>query len=246
MAPTKSPISIRATSGRPKAACTARSEVEPVAAATCFEAGGTSDVDAAMNAVDPGRAAERHDHAGRAENGEATHDAETRIERLFRDRLTPGNRDRDDRVGAGPALGGKFGDRLGDHRPRHRIDRRLAHRQREPGPGDRADPLAGTKQDAGTGAARSTRARTRQPWVTSGSSPASLTIPAVAQPSCRAASATGRVASPPRGNARSPPPAPPRRAGGPSDLGCRGRTGAGRPAPAQPLGHARASPLFLA
>ena len=46
-----------------------------------------------------------------------------------------------------------FGDGVADHAPRHRIDRRLAGRQRQAGPRDRADALAGAKRHAGAGRA---------------------------------------------------------------------------------------------
>ncbi len=149
----------------------------------------------------------------------------------------PGNRDRDDRVGAGPALGGKLGDRLGDHRPRHRIDRRLAHRQREPGPGDRADPFAGTKEDAGTGIGPLDPGAHEAAMGHIGIIAGILDDPGrgPAFVPCCLGHRQGRLAAArqPHGHRRRRRHAEQE---APCDLGCRGGTGAGRPAAAQHLG----------
>ena len=72
------------------------------------------------------------------------------------------------------------------HLPRHRIDRRLARRHRQPGPRHGADARPGRNVHAAARRARRTVASTSAPWVTSGSSPASLITPAVAAPSSSA------------------------------------------------------------
>ena len=50
-------------------------------------------------------------------------------------------------------IAGRLGDCLGDHLARHRIDRRLAGRDRQAGPRHRADAGAGLEGDAGAGRA---------------------------------------------------------------------------------------------
>ena len=66
---------------------------------------------------------------------------------------------------------------------RHRVDRGLAGRQRQAGPGHGADALAGAEDHARRRRAAAARvAITSAPWVTSGSSPASLTTPAARIP----------------------------------------------------------------
>ena len=62
-----------------------------------------------------------------------------------RERLAAGNGDLDLDIGSACRRGGDFGDRVGDHPARHRIDRRLARRNRQARPGHRADALAGAK-----------------------------------------------------------------------------------------------------
>ena len=99
------------------------------------------------------------------------------------------------------------------HLARHRVDRRLAHRQRQAGLGDRADALAGVKRDAAARrAARDPRDDQRAMRHVRDRRPASLMIPASRQvrrprASCASANA-GRLPAgqgdrrPGRGTAR--------------------------------------------
>ena len=134
---------------------------------------------------DPGGAGERHDDPGGAEDRQAADDAEPRVPASVGERLAARNGDLDLDIAA-VAL------RLRQRSPttariicaRHRVDRRLADRHRQAWPRDRADAgsrLERARRRPGRRAARV--ATISAPWVTSGSSPASLTTPASAQPS---------------------------------------------------------------
>ena len=80
-----------------------------------------------------------------------------------------------------------LGDGLAHHLARHRVDRGLARRELAGLAGSPCRRPARVEGDARCPAAPGrTVARTRQPWVTSGSSPASLTTAAVAAPACTA------------------------------------------------------------
>ena len=86
---------------------------------------------------------------------------------------------------AHPTRGGDFGDRVADHPPRHRIDRRLARRNRQ---GRAASPCRRPRRRERSRRRPARRPHRREdsaPCVTSGSSPASLTTPAVAESSSR-------------------------------------------------------------
>ena len=114
------------------------------------EAGGARHIDAAMNGVDPRRARIGHDDARRAEDRQAADDAETAVQRLRRQFHAA--RNRNFHVGVGGAAGHRrdFRDGVTDHTARHRIDGGLSGRQRQTGPRDGADALAGAKRDACT------------------------------------------------------------------------------------------------
>ena len=147
-------------------------------------------------------AAVGHDDAGGAEDREPADDARAaRSGSSSASASPPGIDDRDRDVAA-----------AGRPRPRPRR-RRIIRRgtgliagspggELQPWPGHRADALAGVERDAGCRAAlRRTVARTRQPWVTSGSSPASLTTPAVARRPAEPRSRPARSSAlPPRGS----------------------------------------------
>ena len=75
-----------------------------MAAATWGQAGGTGDVDAAVDRVDPRRAGEGDDDAGGAEHRKAALDAEAAIQGLLGERCAAGDRDLDLDVGAGRML----------------------------------------------------------------------------------------------------------------------------------------------
>jgi hypothetical protein len=109
-------------------------------------------IDAALDRVDPRAAGIRHDNAGRAEHRQAADDAEPGVHRLLGEVLAAGDRDGHDKIGGGCAIRlGELGERLGDHRARRRVDRRLADRQCQTWAGHGADPLAGAEMDTGAG-----------------------------------------------------------------------------------------------
>ena len=104
-------------------------------------------------------------------------DAEPRIPGLLRQRLAAGNGNLDLDIAAA-----QFGDHGLHHLARHGIDGGLARRNRQALPASPC-PRPGPALKRMPGPPSRTVATTMQPWVTSGSSPASLTIPARAQPS---------------------------------------------------------------
>ncbi len=168
------------------------------------EARGARDIDAAMDRMDPGRAGIGHDDAGGAEDRQAADDAEPPVEGLGGQRLAAGNGDLDLDVAGIAVGGGDLGDGLAQHLARHRVDGRLARRNGKARPRHRAHALAGTEADAASArAARRTVARISAPWVTSGSSPASLTTPAVAVPSPSDVVASAKAGRCPRGRVTS-------------------------------------------
>ena len=114
---------------------------------------GAGDVDAALDRMNPGRARIGHDDAGGAEDRQAADDAEPAVERLRRQRLAARDRNLDLGVGGAAGRRGDFGDGVADHAARHRIDRRLAGRQRQAGARHRADAFAGAERHAGAGRA---------------------------------------------------------------------------------------------
>ena len=134
-----------------------------------------------MDRVDPGRAGIGDHDAGGAEDRQAADDAEPRVQRLRRHLLAAGNGNLDLDIAARARARGDLGDRRAHHLARHGVDRRLARRNRQARPRHRADACAGLEADAAPGAPGRTVARTSAPCVTSGSSPASLTTPAVAR-----------------------------------------------------------------
>ncbi len=149
------------------------------------EAGGARHVDAAMDRVDPGRAGIGHDDAGGAEDRQAADDAEPRRSSVLAASASPPGMEIS--TSTSPASAMRGGD-LGD--------RRRASSGAAPGliagsPGGMGRPGRVTvptpsparKVTPLPGAPRRTVARISAPWVTSGSSPASLTTPAVAAPS---------------------------------------------------------------
>ncbi len=115
------------------------------------DAGGPRHVDAAMDRVDPGGAAEGHHHAGRAQDGQPTDNAEAPVEGLLRQKLTAGDGDRDRDVRRGPGSGCDLRHRFPHHLPRHRIDGWLAWRDLQAGTGDGANSGPGVEGNAGTG-----------------------------------------------------------------------------------------------
>ena len=112
-------------------------------------AGGSGDVDAAMDRVDPGGAGIGHHDARRAEHREPADDAEARVPGAQRQRLAAGDGEGDTHVARPAMRGDDIGHGGADHLARHRVDGRLAGRQRQAGLGDGADARAGPKDDAG-------------------------------------------------------------------------------------------------
>ena len=113
------------------------------------EASGASDIDPAMDGMDPRGAGIGDDDAGRAEDREPADDPQPRVHRLFGKPFAAGDRDRHGDIGRRRAVfRGHVEQRIADHRARGRIDRRLADGERKSGPGDRADPFASGEADA--------------------------------------------------------------------------------------------------
>ena len=131
-----------------------------------------------MDRVDPGRAGIGNDDAGGAEDRQPADDAEPRIHGALGERLAAGDRDLDLDVAPAPGSRRDLGEIGADHRARHRVDRRLAGRQRQARAGHRADALAGAEARRRARRAEAHRRQISAPWVTSGSSPASLMMPA--------------------------------------------------------------------
>ena len=115
------------------------------------EARGASDIDAAMDRMDPSRAGIGHDDAGGAEDRQSADDAEPSVEGLGRERFAAGNGDLDLDI-AGVAVGRRnLRDGLAQHLARHGIDGGLAGRNGKAGPRDHAHAFAGTKAHAASG-----------------------------------------------------------------------------------------------
>src|SRR5205085_2853342 len=108
--------------------------------------GRPGDVDAAPDAVDPGRTGVGHHDAGGSEDRDAAQDAQPGIPGVLGDLLAAGDRDLDDQVGDGAA--GELGDGRGHQLPGHRVDGGLADGQRQAGLGDRPDAGSGQKADS--------------------------------------------------------------------------------------------------
>ena len=118
-------------------------------------AGRNRHVDAAMNGVDPGRAGVGNHHAGGAQNRNPADDSQPRVPGLSRQPLAVGDRNLDDDVGIGPCRGRHLLDHRAHHAPRHRVDGRLADRDRQPRQGRDSHTGSGPEDHpfAGAGAA---------------------------------------------------------------------------------------------
>ena len=116
--------------------------------------GGAGDIDAAVDRMDPRGAGIGHDDPGGAEYRQPADNAEPRVHRPQGEAFAAGDRDRHGDIGSHPSRKhrairlGNVGERAPDHRPRRRVDRRLADAERQAGPGHRADPRAGAKPHA--------------------------------------------------------------------------------------------------
>ena len=148
MPPTKSPISIRASSGKACMRRMAASDAAPVVPAMCKKSAGAGDVDPAVDGVNPGGARKWHDDTGGPQDRKAAKDSKPRIERLFRQRLAAGNGDFDDEVVQACAIapgGLPYGER--DHLSRNGIYGGFARWNGKARLCHHADPLAGEKHD---------------------------------------------------------------------------------------------------
>ena len=113
------------------------------------QAAGAGDIDAAMDAVDPGGARIRHDYSRRAEDRQAANNAKPAVERMFGHFLAAGDGDFYLGIGRDAELSRGLRDILAHHGARNRIDRGLPDRERQAGPRDGPDPLAGLESHAG-------------------------------------------------------------------------------------------------
>src|SRR6516225_4650506 len=112
------------------------------------EAGSTSDIDPAMDGMDPGSAGIGDNDARRAKDRQPSDDTQPRVHGFFGEPFTAGDRNRDGHIGRrGAVLARRLTQEVSDHRARRRIDRRLADRQLQPGTGYRADTFACDKAD---------------------------------------------------------------------------------------------------
>ena len=140
---------------------------------------GARHVDAAMDGVDPGRAGIGNDDRPSCRGWRCPCRMPRRGLSVFCASASPPSGTDTLDLEIGP-LARHLGDRLRDHPARHGVDGRLAGRDRQAGPRHQPDALAAPEGDAG---ARPRRAApcscTSAPCVTSGSSPASLTMPAM-------------------------------------------------------------------
>ena len=107
------------------------------------------DVHAAHDRVNPGRARIGHDDAGRAQDRQASDDAETPVGGALGDFFAAGDRDFDNGVDAGAMPLRDFREIGSDHRARRRVDRGLARLERQSGPRHRADAFAGLEAQSG-------------------------------------------------------------------------------------------------
>src|ERR1700752_3852232 len=105
------------------------------------DARGAGDIDAAMNGLDPGGAGIRHDNAGRAEDGQAAHNAKPGIERALGDFFAARNRDLDDDIARGTEDARNLIDRGLDLSAGPRVDGRLTRGKRQPGASHSPDAL---------------------------------------------------------------------------------------------------------
>ena len=170
-------------------------EVRAGAAGDVLVTGRAGDVDAAADRVDPRRARVRDDDAGRARGSTARRGCRAAGSRSCRASSSPCSTEISTTTSPVPPC------RAATAATCSRIICRgigliagSPTASGRPGLGDRADALArrGRSRRAGLAAA-SPRAETSAPWVTSGSSPASLTTPAVAAPSLERARAPART-----------------------------------------------------
>ena len=112
------------------------------------EPGGARDVDAAMDRMDPRRAGKGNDDAGRAEDRQPADDAEARVPGFCASASPPGMEISISASATRTVCGRDLLDRLNHHLARHRVDRRLARRDRQARQRHRADAFSGLEPDA--------------------------------------------------------------------------------------------------
>ena len=153
MPPTKSPMSISAISDRLWNFRTAASERGAGRAGDMVESRRPRNIDALVDAVDPGRAGIGDHDAGRAEDGDSADNAETRVERLQRQLFAVGYGNLDLVVSSGsgycPAIA------LVIIRRGTGLIAGSPGRQRQAGPGDRADARTSLESHARSRRSRS-------------------------------------------------------------------------------------------
>jgi hypothetical protein len=166
--------------------------------------GGARHVDALMNGGNPRRARKRMHDPGGAEDRQTAEDAEARVPGFLRQRLSARHRNLDLHIAGRAMLGRKFGDHGGI------IRRGAGLMAGSPGgtgsPGLVTVPTPGPARNVTPEPAGPARTVTTisAPCVTSGSSPASLTIPARAQPSRAPPAPARRPASRPSAGRSTP------------------------------------------
>ncbi len=116
-----------------------------------IEARRTRHIDAALDRMNPGRARIRHHDAGGAQDRQAAHNTEPRVERLGGKPLPVRDPDLDFDVARSATGRGNLRNGVANHPPRYRIDGRLARRNRKARPGDGADAGSGAERDAAAG-----------------------------------------------------------------------------------------------
>ena len=185
-------------SARPCSRIATCSEVDPVQAGDMGETDGRGDVDPPADAVDPRRARVGDDDPGRAEDRQAAEDAEPGVPGGAGDLLTVVHRDLHLDVAGAAVLRASA-----STTPRiiARGTGLIAGSPTSSGsPGRVTVPTPGParKTTPAPGAVPHRRPDDGQ-WVTSGSSPASLTTAAMAQPSPRSSAASANAGCCPRG-----------------------------------------------
>ena len=120
-----------------------------------LEAARASDVDTALDGVDPGRAGIRNDDPGRSQDRKSANNAKTRIERPGGERFAAGDGEFDGHIAGGTEILHHFANGRSHHFARDGIDGGLAGREWQAGLGHGADAFAGKEGNAGTRPARS-------------------------------------------------------------------------------------------
>ena len=108
-------------------------------------------IDAALDRMNPGCARIRHHDAGGAQDRQTTHNAEPGIERLSSEAFPVRDADLHFDIARSARSHRHFRDGIANHSARHRVDGRLARRNRKACAGDDTDTGSGAKHDAAAG-----------------------------------------------------------------------------------------------